>query len=79
MIVLLLFTAGYVPFRLAFLDEISLTLEIIEYIVDILFGIDIIHNFFSAYYDNDNVLVTDKGKITKEYLKSWFIPDLLAW
>ena len=79
MIFLLLFTAAYVPFRLAFLDQVHITLTVIEYLVDILFAIDISVNFFSAYYDESNEIVKDKGKIAKNYLKTWFIPDLMAW
>ena len=40
------------------------------------FGLDIIINFFSAFYDNENVLVTNNKFIAATYLKSWFIIDL---
>ena len=78
MIILLLFTAVYVPFRIAYLDEVDLTLYVIEWVVDGFFFIDIILNFFTAYYDDNNVLITDKLKIAKRYLKSWFLIDIIG-
>ena len=47
-ILLLVYTAIFVPFRVSFIVEESLGLLIMEGIVDILFGIDIFVNFISA-------------------------------
>ena len=78
MIILLLFTAVYVPFRIAYLEEIDTTLTIIEYVVDAFFFIDILINFFTAYYNSNNELVTDKFMIAKRYLRTWFLIDLIG-
>lgn len=49
--------------------------------VDVMFGIDIIVNFFSAYEVQDilsDEVVDDRKLIAKNYLTGWFIIDLLA-
>ena len=77
--ILLIWTAIYLPYRLAFLeDDVPLGFWIMELLIDILFGCDIIINFFIAYYDNENVLVVSKLKIAQRYLKTWFLIDLLS-
>ena len=76
---LLIWTAIYVPYRLAFIDQASFWLFTHECIMDGIFLFDIVFNFFTAYYDqNNNVLITDRRIITKNYLKSWFLIDLLS-
>ena len=40
--------------------------------------VDMGFNFITAYYDLDNVLVTNNKYIIKTYLKSWFIIDLCS-
>lgn len=40
--------------------------------------IDIIINFNAAYYDEDYLLIDDRGTIAKSYLKGWFTVDLVA-
>ena len=50
----------------------------IDLTIDLLFTIDIIINFFSAYLDNDGKLVTDQKKITKNYLTGWFLIDVIG-
>ena len=79
LIILLVWTAIYLPYRLAFLNHVHLSLLIIETIVDGVFLIDIILSFLTAYYDEDNILIVDRRKIAKRYLKTWFIIDLIAW
>ena len=48
-ILLLGYTSTVVPFQVAFVDEDSTFATFVNYLVDILFGVDIIVNFFSAY------------------------------
>lgn len=52
-LILLLYTASFVPFRTSFIDEASLSLTVWEWIVDALFFIDIFINFISAYENSD--------------------------
>jgi len=51
---------------------------VIDNIIDVIFSIDIIINFFSAYYDQNDDIVIDKRKIAIKYIKSWFIIDFLG-
>ena len=51
-ILLLVYTAIFVPFRVAFIVEEGTGLLIMEAMVDILFGIDIFVNFISAKEDS---------------------------
>ena len=61
-IVLLIYTAIFVPYNVAFSDsnERSLAQTTIDYSIDILFSIDIVINFFSGYED------TTEGKIVTD-------------
>ena len=75
---LLIWTALYIPYRLAFIDDASLPIFIMECIMDGIFLIDIVFNFFTAFYDNDTILITDRRIIAAKYLKSWFLIDLIS-
>ena len=79
-IALLLYTAIYVPYKIAFINEQdSVVTQIFEWTVDILFAIDIFVNFISVYEDRKTgVIILDRKKIAMNYIKSWFILDLLA-
>ena len=46
--------------------------------MDIIFGIDILVNFMTSYYDDDFKLIDDRKTIAKKYLGGWFLPDLIA-
>ena len=78
LMLLLLWTAIYIPYRLAFLDEVSLAVFIHECVCDSFFLLDIIINFFTAYSEKDDTIVVDHKKIACRYLKSWFSIDLIA-
>ncbi len=79
LVFLLLYVATFLPYRTAFLEEVPAGVTVMEYIIDFLFTCDILVNFLSAYYDEDNSIVTDSCAIAKKYLKTWFLIDLLAW
>ncbi|GMH54890.1 hypothetical protein TrST_g3700 [Triparma strigata] len=79
--VLLLFIAVYVPYRITFIQALNTTWKWIEHVIDISFGIDILLNFFTAYYPSNDAeanLVYDLKKIAKRYCKSYFIIDFVA-
>jgi len=75
---LIIFTAILTPYRVSFIEDGNQTFEIIEIIFDVGFGIDIIVNFISAYYDPRYGLITDFKSIAKNYLKGWFWVDIVA-
>lgn len=73
---LLVYTALIIPFRVAFVDGSSDVWFILEILVDVLFGLDIIVTFNTSYQDDDNLHITDRTMIAKRYLKGWFLIDL---
>ena len=78
-IALLLYTAIFVPYKVAFIHEQDGVVgQFFEYTVDALFGLDIIVNFMSVYEDRTGKYIYDRKAIALNYLGSWFILDLLA-
>ena len=77
-IMLLLYTAIYMPYRIAFIDNESNTLFIIDWVVDSLFFFDIIINFLSAYEEEDGFMQQNLKIIGTTYVRSWFVPDFVA-
>lgn len=49
-----------------------------EDIIDVLFALDVIYTFRTAYLDPQGEMVRDGGKIVSNYLGSWFPIDILA-
>ena len=76
-IVLLAYTSTFVPYQVAFVDQDSSFEVFLNYLVDLLFGVDILVNFFSAYEKNHRV-ETRLKPIAKNYLTGWFTLDLVA-
>ena len=68
----------FCPLSLAFIELNNFFTNIIELICSFFFIIDIILNFFTAYYDKDDELVAKKKKISTKYVKSWFPLDLIS-
>ena len=77
-ITLLLWTAIVTPFQICFIDNASMMWFISDLIIDGLFFIDLIMNFFSAYIDYEGKLVTDSKKIIRNYLTGWFVIDIVG-
>ena len=78
-VVLLIYTAIFVPYKIAFIEEETTFLQAMEATVDILFGIDMFVNFISAIEDPvSGKLVVHHRTIAKHYLKGWFWLDFLA-
>ena len=77
-IFLVLYTALYMPYRISFIDSDSVWQSVIDWIVNILFTMDIVVTFFSAYEDDDGELVSDCRRIANSYLLSWFLLDCIV-
>ena len=72
LLIMLLFYAGIVtPFLISFYPNETIGWKIINYCVDVLFMIDLIINFFSAYYDDEENLITDRF-VKKKYYSFFF-------
>ena len=75
---LLLLVFFITPYWIAFTDDEEMPWLIIDSIIDFLFLIDIIVNFFSAYYNNKYILIDKWSAIACNYLKGWFFIDLVS-
>ena len=74
----LIFTCAVTPFRLAFIEEDTLDWEIINGVTDLIFFIDMILIFNTAFYDEDFKMIQHRGIIAFTYIRGWFLIDLLA-
>jgi hypothetical protein len=69
------------PFKIAFLSEQlndADPLFVFQIFVNIFFIADCALNFYTAYYDENDVLVVDGARIKRNYLRSWFVVDFLG-
>lgn len=73
----LLYTATIMPVRISFIEEGVFWIEVCENIVDVMFVLDIIINFFAAYEEKGK-LVRNLTVIRQHYVKSWLFPDVIA-
>ena len=78
---MLMYTAFVVPFSLAFQDhnrwDAGLATTYIETGVDILFIVDVVRNFRTAYDDRGH-MVSDPWKIARNYARTWLVIDVVA-
>jgi hypothetical protein len=71
------FISVTVPVRIAFEEETSTPFFIMDNIIDSIFIIDIILNFFIAY-EAGGVLICSLKKISYHYITSWFLFDFIS-
>lgn len=82
--VLVTYTAIVTPYMASFvlaMDQryvISDPLVIVDYVVDIMFIIDIFINFRTTYVDSSNEIISSPCRIAVHYIRTWFIIDILA-
>ena len=78
-IALLIFvTCGFTPFFLAFPDKYDYPVFVFDNTMNAFFFVDIIMNFFTAYYDEDFEIVDDLKSIFKSYIFGWLLVDLVS-
>ena len=75
---LVIYNAISVPHEAAFIYVKSHVQDQAETVIDILFALDVVYTFRTAYMDEQGVMVRDGGKIAKNYMRRWFAIDLLA-
>lgn len=63
---------------MAFVEEESGAVKMVNYSIDLLFFVDICVNFLSAYEKPNRKNEINLKQIVKTYLASWFIFDLIA-
>jgi hypothetical protein len=74
----ILYSVLSVPYRIGFDDDAVDGWLVFDYTVDIFFGVDIVIAFFTAYVDENEVLVTEWKTIVSKYLRGWFLVDLFS-
>jgi CRP-like cAMP-binding protein len=67
-----------IPYRLAFAIPVNVAWDVFDLLTELLFGVDLLMSFFTAYEQSDYVLNTVHKNIARRYLKSWFIVDFLS-
>lgn len=69
-----------VPYNVAFKYKTSedVSLLVVDSIVDVIFFIDIVLNFHTTFVGPGGEVVSDPKIIRMNYLKSWFLIDLLS-
>ena len=74
------YTAIMVPYNVAFKYKTSedVSLLVVDSIVDVIFFIDIVLNFHTTFVGPGGEVVSDPRIIRMNYLKSWFVIDLLS-
>eukprot|EP00958_Prasinococcus_capsulatus_P017632 scaffold2003_cov420-Prasinococcus_capsulatus_cf.AAC.5 len=83
---LVLYSAFEVPFRISFLSieyERSVSgldgFDISDVVIDTIFLIDLISNFFTGYLTvRDEVVIMDRRRIAIHYVQTWFLVDLVS-
>ena len=81
LVVALLFVATVTPFEVGFLSVDLNALFFVNRAIDVFFTFDIVLNFFIAYreeVDKGAGWVFDNKRIALNYLKTWFLLDLIS-
>jgi len=75
----LVFTATVTPFEVSFLSGGLNGLFWVNRLIDTIFLIDMVLQFFLAYYDEeDDIWIYENRQICMNYLGSWFVVDFLG-
>jgi len=77
---IILYSVVIIPYRLGFGVEIKRPSAnfIVDSCIDVIFLSDMVLNFFTGYYDSNELFVTDLRLIRRHYLRTWFTVDLLS-
>lgn len=76
-LVAILYQSIVVPFRLCFNEEATGGFKVFETIIDITFMIDILFSFNTGFF-RKGYLVMKRRDIVINYVKTWFVIDLIA-
>lgn len=73
-----IYTVFYLPLRLIYYTEPSLVNVFIEFICDFFMLLDFLLGFITAYYDFEENFITTFSKTTLNYIRTFFIIDLVS-
>ncbi len=74
---MIIFSGVFTPLRIAFLME-DYNIFWTETCLDLVFLVDTVLNFFTAYFDRHESLVENRRRIACAYMKSWFFVDMIS-
>ncbi|XP_041609132.1 potassium voltage-gated channel subfamily H member 2 isoform X3 [Vulpes lagopus] len=90
-LLLVIYTAVFTPYSAAFLLKETeegppapdcgyacQPLAVVDFIVDIMFIVDILINFRTTYVNANEEVVSHPGRIAVHYFKGWFLIDMVA-
>ena len=77
-VIMTFYTLLVTPFMMAFIDDDIDTIIIFESIMDIIFIIDVVLQFFIPYYNENEICVKNLYLIGYRYVSTWFVLDLAA-
>ncbi|XP_029970803.1 potassium voltage-gated channel subfamily H member 6-like [Salarias fasciatus] len=89
-LLLVIYTAIFTPYSATFLlseqEEAAMQscgyscspLSVVDFIVDIMFIVDIIINFRTTYVNSNDEVVSQSSRIAVHYFKGWFLIDMVA-
>eukprot|EP00929_Paragymnodinium_shiwhaense_P104377 TRINITY_DN6873_c0_g2_i1.p1 TRINITY_DN6873_c0_g2~~TRINITY_DN6873_c0_g2_i1.p1 ORF type:complete len:820 (-),score=209.29 TRINITY_DN6873_c0_g2_i1:97-2556(-) len=66
-----------IPFNLAFQPPITMPIQVIDALLLYFWTLDMMQAFFLAFYDK-GILVTSHRRIVCNYMRTWFIVDLVV-
>ena len=81
MTIILLIACIITPYQIAIYKdhtEFGTSEEMVEHALNLLFFIDIIVVFNSAYYNENSELIDNRKEISLHYIRGWFVIDFLA-
>lgn len=78
LIIILIYTATIMPYKLALIDDDNYPMFLIDTIVDFLFITDIIVVFNSPILEKNGQFNYSRKRIMMSYVTSWFFVDLVA-
>jgi CRP-like cAMP-binding protein len=78
LICILVYTAMAVPYRLSFTYDGDQDWMIVDSFIDVLFFIDILITFNCSYYDKEMKLIQNRKIVVLNYLKTWFLIDVVS-
>jgi hypothetical protein len=76
MLVIIVFLSISVPYRIAFEDVAPPPWFYADTVLDFLFIIDMILNFFTAIENDNGEIIIERKRIILTYIKGWFLIDL---
>ncbi|XP_047429096.1 potassium voltage-gated channel subfamily H member 5-like [Mugil cephalus] len=78
-LILTFYTAIMVPYNVSFkTKQNNLTWLVLDSVVDVIFLVDIVLNFHTTFVGPAGEVISDAKLIRMNYLKTWFVIDLLS-